>query len=46
MEMTFDEFIKTGALLTPIEEREYDKCGFRTPTGKFELYSTILEKLG
>ena len=46
MGITFEEFIKTGALLSPIEEKKYEKSGFPTPTGKFELYSTILEKLG
>ncbi len=46
MGITFEEFIKTGALLTPIEEKKYEKSGFPTPTGKFELSSTILEKLG
>ncbi|MFH1351857.1 MAG: molybdopterin-dependent oxidoreductase [Pseudomonadota bacterium] len=28
------------------EERKYERIGFGTPTGKLELYSTILEKLG
>jgi thiosulfate reductase / polysulfide reductase chain A len=27
-------------------KKSYEKVGFATPTGKFELYSTILEKLG
>ncbi|MFH2011083.1 MAG: molybdopterin-dependent oxidoreductase [Pseudomonadota bacterium] len=30
----------------PRVEKRYEKEGFGTPTGKFELYSTILEKLG
>ena len=28
------------------EYKKYEKVGFATPTGKVELYSTILEKLG
>lgn len=46
MGITYEEFIKTGAILTPIEEKKYEKSGFPTPSGKFELYSSILEKLG
>jgi len=30
----------------PLQERKYEKRGFATPTGKVELYSTVLEKLG
>lgn len=30
----------------PLEWNKYKKKGFATPTGKAELYSTILEKLG
>lgn len=30
----------------PVEYRKYEKTGFGTPTGKFELYSTIMEKWG
>jgi len=46
MGITFKEFIETGALMAPIEVKKYEKSGFPTPTGKFELYSTVLEKLG
>jgi len=34
-----------GILIPPKEEKKYEKVGFGTPTGKVELYSTILEKL-
>lgn len=44
--MTYEEFIKTGCVRTPLEEKKYEKYGFATPSGKFELYSSILEKLG
>jgi len=32
--------------LKPSRFRKYEERGFATPTGKIELYSTILEKLG
>ncbi len=38
---------KTGGYAPlPGEERKYERLGFGTPTGKVELYSTIMEKLG
>jgi len=44
---TFAEFMKKGGSDIPEREyRKYQKIGFATPTRKFELYSTILEKLG
>jgi anaerobic selenocysteine-containing dehydrogenase len=46
--MTFKEFMdtKNGFSLQPIEYHRLEKMGFATPTGKCELYSTVLEKLG
>ena len=45
--MTFKEFMAGKAHDThPLPERKYEANGFGTPTGKFEIYSTILEKLG
>jgi thiosulfate reductase/polysulfide reductase chain A len=45
--MTFKEFLAKGGFdSTPNEYKKYEKTGFATPTGKFELYSTIFEKLG
>jgi anaerobic selenocysteine-containing dehydrogenase len=48
MGLTFQEFIvKTGGLyIPPNKYKKYEEQGFATPTGKVELYSTILEKLG
>jgi anaerobic selenocysteine-containing dehydrogenase len=45
---SFTEFMKrTGGIINPPkEERRYERVGFGTPTGKVELYSTILGKLG
>ena len=45
--MTFAEFsTKKGFDVEPIQDKPYQKEGFLTPTGKVELYSTIMEKLG
>ncbi|MBP1706437.1 MAG: phsA2 [Chloroflexi bacterium] len=47
MGLTYDEVIEMGALMNPPIEKKYEKFGgFATPSRKFELYSTILEKLG
>ena len=45
---TFEDFIakKNGIISFPREYHKHEKVGFATPTGKLELYSTILEKLG
>jgi len=46
--LTFKEFMEQGGYYSP--ERQYRKYeqmgGFATPTGKAEMYSTILERLG
>ncbi|MFC1902108.1 molybdopterin-dependent oxidoreductase [Chloroflexota bacterium] len=46
MGMTFNELKEKGYLVKPAEYRKYEKSGFRTPTGKVELYSTTFEKHG
>ncbi len=46
MGLTYEEFVQAGAIMSPLEERKYLKHGFPTPSGKFELSSSILEKLG
>jgi thiosulfate reductase/polysulfide reductase chain A len=46
IDMTFDKLIKIAGLRPPIEFKKYKKKGFATSTGKFELYSTVLEELG
>lgn len=45
---TLEKFMteKHGFDIPDMEERLYEKTGFGTPTGKLEMYSTILEKLG
>jgi len=52
--LTFDEFKKKGYIFSDTIERRYEKGlfrddgkpGFKTPTGKCELYSTLLERFG
>ena len=44
--LTFNEFKKKGYIVAPPKYKKYEEKGFRTPTGKVELYSTTLEKHG
>jgi len=45
--ITYKQFLEKGHQERPIiEYKNYEKIGFATTTGKVELYSTILEKLG
>lgn len=45
--ITYEEFIKNGSVFfTEYNEKKYEKRGFATPSGKLELSSSVLEKLG
>jgi thiosulfate reductase / polysulfide reductase chain A len=44
--MTFDELTRRGFYVMPMKYRKYEEKGFRTPTGKIELYSTRFEQMG
>ncbi len=44
--MTFKEFKAKGVVLFEPEYKAYEKTGFRTPSGKVELYSSIFEECG
>lgn len=44
--ITFEEFKKKNYIMEPMRYKKYEEEGFRTPTGKVELYSTIFEKHG
>ena len=47
IELSFKEFMNQGGFLSaPKEYKRYQKVGFATSTGKIELYSKTLEKLG
>ena len=46
MGITFDGLKEKGYLSVTPRYKKYEQDGFRTPTGKVELYSTIFEKHG
>jgi len=44
--MTFDELKQRGFVKVPFRYRKFEDGGFKTPTGKIELYATRFEALG
>jgi anaerobic selenocysteine-containing dehydrogenase len=46
LNITFDELKQRGFIKAPFTYRKFEKSGFKTPTGKIELYSTRFEQLG
>jgi anaerobic selenocysteine-containing dehydrogenase len=44
--MTFKELARRGFVKVPFQYRKFEDGGFRTPTGRIELYSTRFEQLG
>jgi anaerobic selenocysteine-containing dehydrogenase len=44
--LDFEEFCEKGILTGEMRYRKYETGGFATPTGKFEIASTILEAMG
>ena len=46
LDMTFDELKQKGFIKVPFKYRKYENGGFKTPTGKIELYSTRFEQMG
>src|SRR5690606_14848833 len=44
--LNFEQLCERGFFQMPFEYRKYEKNGFRTPTGKIELYSTRFEEFG
>jgi anaerobic selenocysteine-containing dehydrogenase len=46
MGMTWNELKARDYVPIPIEYRKYEKTGFGTPTGKFEIYSTVMKDWG
>jgi anaerobic selenocysteine-containing dehydrogenase len=44
--MTFEQLKEVGYVPRVPSYRQYEEKGFNTPTGKVELYSTVLEKYG
>ncbi|MFC2067799.1 molybdopterin-dependent oxidoreductase [Chloroflexota bacterium] len=43
--ITFKEMVDMGGLRLTTEYRKYERCGFGTPSGKVEIYSSIFDKL-
>ena len=46
LDITFEQLKERGSVIVPFKYRKYEDGGFRTPTGKIELYSTRFEELG
>ncbi|MFO1097986.1 MAG: molybdopterin-dependent oxidoreductase [Xanthobacteraceae bacterium] len=46
LDMTFAELKQRGSVVVPFKYRKYEDGGFKTPTGKLELYSTRLKDMG
>jgi anaerobic selenocysteine-containing dehydrogenase len=44
--ITYWEGVAKRRLYSPLEYRGFEKSGFKTPSGKIELYSSIMEKMG
>ena len=44
--MSFAELTRHGFYKMPMKYRKYENGGFKTPTGKIELYSTRFEQMG
>jgi anaerobic selenocysteine-containing dehydrogenase len=44
--ITIEELRERGFVAIPYEYRDYERTGFRTPTGLLELYATRLERHG
>jgi anaerobic selenocysteine-containing dehydrogenase len=44
--LTFQAFKEKKRIYAPLVYRQFEKNGFNTPSGKVELYSTLLEKNG
>ena len=44
--MTWDELKKHDYVVEPMRYRKYEQDGFGTPTGKFEIWSTMMEEWG
>jgi thiosulfate reductase/polysulfide reductase chain A len=44
--MSFDQLTQQGYYEVPFKYRKHEERGFKTPTGKIELYSTRFEAMG
>jgi anaerobic selenocysteine-containing dehydrogenase len=46
LNMTFAQLKEKGSVTVPFKYRKYEDGGFKTPTGKIELYATRFEEMG
>ena len=46
LNMTFAQLKEKGSVTVPFKYRKYEDGGFKTPTGKIELYSTRFKEMG
>ncbi len=46
MGMTFEEFKRKHVIVAPMEYKKYEKSGFKTPSGKVELSSSVFKEFG
>jgi anaerobic selenocysteine-containing dehydrogenase len=46
LDITFEELKQRGFIKLPFKYRKYEDGGFKTPTGKIELYATRFEQMG
>jgi len=46
LNMTFAELKEKGSVTVPFKYRKYEDGGFKTPTGKIELYATRFAEMG
>jgi len=44
--LSFEEFCERGILFSEMRYRKFETDGFQTPTGKFEILSSIMESIG
>lgn len=44
--LKLEELIAKKRLFAPLEYKQYEKNGFKTPSGKVEIYSSVFEKSG
>lgn len=44
--LTFDDLLKKGCHYPPHRYRKFEDGGFRTPSGKVEIYSSVLKRMG
>jgi anaerobic selenocysteine-containing dehydrogenase len=44
--ITYDELKEKSFIQVPVKYHKYEETRFNTPTGKIELYSTVMESLG